>query len=67
VIIRTTLRSNETATLEFHTEIIGVDGARLAKGATTHAFTDMNGLLQFQLPQVLKERLKQLLEWQEGL
>ncbi|MGB9080402.1 MAG: acyl-CoA thioesterase [Desulfuromonadaceae bacterium] len=59
--IRTTLRRTETATLEFVTTIVGPDGKRCATGSTTHALTDMNGVLQFQLPPVISERVDRLL------
>lgn len=59
--ICTTLRRSETATLEFATTIVGRDGKKLATGTTTHALTDMAGVLQFQLPKVVAERVKRLL------
>ena len=63
--IQTTLRRTETATLEFVTTIVGPDGARLASGTTTHALTDLDGVLQFQLPTVISERVDRLLAWLE--
>jgi len=63
--IRTTLRRTETATLEFISEILGPDGARLATGTTTHALTDKEGVLQFRLPPLLEERINRMLEWLE--
>jgi acyl-CoA thioester hydrolase len=59
--IQTTLRRSETATLEFVTVIVGPDGKKCATGATTHALTDMDGVLQFQLPPVIAERVNRLL------
>lgn len=59
--IQTTLRRSETATLEFVTTIVGPDGKKCATGTTTHALTDMNGVLQFQLPPVIAERVNRLL------
>jgi acyl-CoA thioester hydrolase len=59
--IRTTLRRTETATLEFVTTIVGPDGKRCATGTTTHALTDLDGVLQFQLPPVIAERVDRLL------
>jgi acyl-CoA thioester hydrolase len=64
--IRTTLRRTATATLEFVTTIIGPDGAKLASGTTTHALTDMDGVLQFQLPTIIEERINCMLAWLEG-
>jgi acyl-CoA thioester hydrolase len=59
--IRTSLRRTETATLEFVTVIVGPDGKKLATGTTTHALTDLDGVLQFQLPPVVAERVGRLL------
>jgi acyl-CoA thioester hydrolase len=59
--IQTTLRRSETATLEFVTIIVGADGKKCATGTTTHALTDMDGVLQFQLPPVIAERVNRLL------
>jgi len=63
--IQTTLRRTDTATLEFNTTIVGPDGKKLATGVTTHALTDLDGVLQFQLPTVIAERVKRLLAWLE--
>ena len=63
--IRTTLRSTDTATLEFITTIVGPDGNKLATGVATHAVTDLDGVLQLQLPPVLAERVNRLLAWLE--
>ena len=60
--IQTTLRRSETATLEFATTIVGPDGKKCATGTTTHALTDLDGVLQFQLPPVIAERVNRLLE-----
>ncbi len=59
--IRTALRRVETATIEFVTTIIGSDGKKCATGTTTHALTNLNGVLQFQLPQRIAERVNRLL------
>jgi len=63
--IQTALRRTQAATLEFVTTIVGPDGMKLATGVTTHALTDMNGVLQFQLPTVIAERVNRLLAWLE--
>ena len=63
--IRTTLRRTQTATLEFITTIVGPDGTKLATGVTTHALIDLDGVLLFQLPTVIAERVKRLLAWLE--
>jgi acyl-CoA thioester hydrolase len=59
--ICTTLLRSETATLEFVTTILGPDGKKCATGKTTHAVTDMDGVLQFQFPPVIAERVNRLL------
>ena len=63
--IQTTLRRTDTATLEFITTIVGHDGKKLASGTTTHALTDLDGVLQFQLPPLITERVNRLLAWLE--
>ena len=63
--IQTTLRRTQAATLEFITTIIGPDGRKCATGVTTHALTDLDGVLQFQLPPVIAERVNHLLAWLE--
>jgi len=65
VTICTSLRRVETPTLEFITTIVGPDGKKLATGTTTHALTDMDGVLQFQLPPLIAERVNRLLTWME--
>jgi acyl-CoA thioester hydrolase len=65
VTIRTTLRRSETATLEFITSIVGPDGKKLATGTTIHALTDLDGVLQFQLPPLIALRINRLLAWLE--
>jgi acyl-CoA thioester hydrolase len=65
--IRTSLKRMETATLEFNCTIIGADGKKCATGKTVHSLTDKNGILQYSLPLVIRERLERLLAWQEGL
>lgn len=61
--VRTTLEPGEAATLTFLNEIIGPDGSRLATGRTVYALTDLEGTLQFRLPQTVSERVAQLQEW----
>jgi acyl-CoA thioester hydrolase len=65
--IRTSLKRMETATLEFNCVIIGADGKKCATGKTVHSLTDKNGILQYYLPPVIRERVERLLAWQEGL
>lgn len=63
--IQTTLRRTQTATLEFVTTMVSSDGKKIATGMTTHALTDLDGVLQFQLPPVIAERISRLLAWLE--
>jgi acyl-CoA thioester hydrolase len=63
--VRTSLRRAETATLEFHSTIVGADGAIRASGRTVHALTDRAGELQFALPSQVRERLERMLAWLE--
>ena len=63
--IQTTMRRTETATLEFVTTIVGSDGKKCAAGVTTHALTDMNGVLQFQLSPMIAERINRMWAWLE--
>ena len=64
--IRTSLRRMETATLEFFAEIIGLDDKKRAVGRVVHSLTDSDGTLQYTLPPPIRERVEQLLAWQEG-
>ena len=59
--IRTALKRSETATLEFLCTVVGPDGATRATGRTVHALTDQNGVLQFTLPPVIRERVELML------
>jgi acyl-CoA thioester hydrolase len=63
--IRTRMRRSETATLVFESLIIGQDGTKLASGLTSHALTDLDGVLQFQLPACVAERLDRMRTWLE--
>lgn len=65
--IRTSLKRMETATLEFHSTIIAADGKKCATGKTLLSLTDKNGVLQYSLPPVIRERVESLLAWQEDL
>ena len=64
--VRTSLRRMETATLEFLAEIIGLDGKKRAVGRVVHSLTDSDGTLLYTLPPPIRERVEQLLAWQEG-
>ena len=60
--VRTTLVPRETATLEFHSQVIGEDGKLAASGKTVHALTDIDGALQYTFPQPIADRLARLRE-----
>ncbi len=64
--ITTRLKHTETATLVFESIISDSTGKKLACGRTTHALTDMNGVLQFQMPQPITERVQHMVEWLES-
>lgn len=60
--VRTTPVRKETATLEFHCTIVGEGGKVCATGRTVHALTDLNGVLQYTLPQPIGDRLAALFD-----
>jgi acyl-CoA thioester hydrolase len=64
--IRTRVCRSDTATLEFETVIVGPAGMKLASGLTRHALTDLDGVLQYQLPECVAERLERMLAWMEA-
>ena len=63
ILVRTTLRPTEAATLVFLQEIVSADGRKLASGVTTHALTDMNGVMQFKIPLIISARLENMTQW----
>jgi len=65
ITIRTRLLSGETATLSFESLIMGPDNKKLAVGVVSHALTDLNGVLQFQMPPAVAERVERMRAWQE--
>ena len=65
IIVRTTLRPSETATLVFLNEIVTEDGRRLASGVTTHALTDLAGVMQLRFPPAITERVARMKAWLE--
>lgn len=64
--IGTTVLRTETATLEFLVRISGTDGAVIATGRTVHVLTDPHGVLLYQLPPLIAERLNRMLAFLEG-
>ena len=65
LLVRTTLQRSETPTLEFHTTILGQDGKPCARGVTVHALTDLDGVMQYRLPETISERVQAMLAWVE--
>ncbi|KAA0895045.1 acyl-CoA thioesterase [Oryzomonas rubra] len=65
--VRTTLTPSETATLVFESVILDPDGNKLATGLTRHALTDLNGVLQFQMPPAVAERVERMKAWLEAI
>lgn len=65
ITILTRLYPSETATLVFESVIIGPDNRKLLTGLTTHALTDLDGVLQFQMPALLVERVERMRAWLE--
>jgi acyl-CoA thioester hydrolase len=63
VLVRTSLLPTETATIVFQQEIVATDGRRLANGITTHALTDLQGIMQFKLPEIVAGRLDSMKKW----
>jgi len=66
ITIRTRLLPGETATLSFESLIMGPDNKKLAVGVVSHALTDLNGVLQFQMPPAVAERVGRMRAWQEN-
>jgi len=64
--VRTTLAPSETATLVFESVILGPDGKKLSTGLTRHALTDLDGVLQFQMPAEVAGRVERMKAWLEG-
>ena len=61
LIIATSARRSESATLEFPCRIMGEGRALLAEGSTIHVLTDSAGILQYRLPPLIAGRLERLL------
>jgi len=59
--ISTGIRRSPTATLQFVSIITGQDGRKCATGSTTHALTDLRGVLQFRLSDVIAERIERMM------
>lgn len=61
--VRTRLVPGDSATLVFESTIVDGNGLKLAVGLTTHALTDLDGVLQFQLPVAVAQRLAAMKTW----
>ncbi len=66
LLIGTTVRRTETATLEFLCRITGTDGSVIATGRTVHVLTDEQGTLLYQLPPLIARRLERMFASLEG-
>lgn len=64
--VRTTVRRNDTPTLEFRCVILDADGRPVARGVTVHALTDLEGTTQYRLPAEIAPRLEKMLAWAEA-
>jgi len=64
--VRTALKPSATATLVFESVILNSDGNKVAIGLTRHALTDLDGVLQFQMPHAVAERVEQMKAWLEA-
>ena len=60
LLVLTSLRRTETATLEFVARITAKDGTIAATGRTVHVLTDQAGTLQYSLPPAIADRLERL-------
>jgi len=63
--VKTRLTPSDSATLIFESIIADAAGTKLAVGSTTHALTDLEGVLQFQLPVEVAKRLERMRSWLE--
>ncbi|MDU0460535.1 MAG: acyl-CoA thioesterase [Geobacteraceae bacterium] len=61
--VRTRIVPGESATLVFESVIVDCKGVKLASGLTTHALTGLDGVLQFQLPATVAERMEAMMAW----
>jgi len=67
ITVCTNLRPCDAAVLVFYNEIRSSDGRTLATGRTTHALTDLQGVLQLRTPPVIAERVLRMTEWLDRL
>lgn len=65
LLVLTSVRRTETATLEFISKIQGPAGELRASGRTVLVLTDLNGVLQYTAPPVIAERIQRMLAYLE--
>ena len=63
VTVRTWLEDDTAAMLRFRCEMLSADGKRLASGLVSHALIDLEGALQYRLPQEVEQRVAQMRNW----
>ncbi len=65
LLVLTSVRRTETATLEFVSRIRGPAGDLRASGRTVLVLTDLHGVLQYTAPPVIAERIQRMLAYLE--
>ncbi len=65
LVVRTSARRTDSATLEFICTIVDANGVKCAEGKTVHVLTDKKGVMQYRLPPILVERLERLMAFLE--
>ena len=65
LIVKTSVRRTEAATMEFVCDIFGADDTLRASGRCVLVLTDLNGILQFTLPPVISDRIDRMLAYLE--
>lgn len=65
LIVKTSVRRTEAATMEFVCDIFGPDDTLRASGRCVLVLTDLNGILQFTLPPVISDRIDRMLAYLE--
>jgi len=63
VTVRTWLEDDAAAMLRFRCEMLSAGGQRLASGVVSHALTDLNGVLQYRLPDEIEQRVAGMRAW----
>lgn len=63
--VMTSVKRNQTATIEFICDIYGPDGSIRASGRAVMALIDKSGTLQYSAPPVISERIEKMLSYLE--